>query len=62
VFNLSSPDTFAPLSTRELVRRLWPELTDVRDTLDGYRSLIDCRKAARMLGFEALYPVRQEGR
>jgi nucleoside-diphosphate-sugar epimerase len=60
VFNLSAPDTFAPLPTRELVRRLWPDLTDVRDAQEGYRSLIDCRKAARLLGWEALYPVRQE--
>lgn len=60
-FNLSAPDTFAPLSTRDLISRVWPTLTDLRDDLGSYRPLIDCRKAARMLGFEAIYSVRNQG-
>jgi len=58
VFNLSAPDTFAPLPTRNLVTRLWPELSDFRDALDGFQALIDCRKARRQLGFEAIYSAR----
>jgi nucleoside-diphosphate-sugar epimerase len=60
VFNLSAPDTFAPLPTLELIEKIWPTLTDLRDDLDGFRSLIDCRKAARLLGHEAVYSVRDE--
>lgn len=59
-FNLSAPDTFASLSTRDLIGRVWPTLTDLRGDLGGYRPLIDCRKAARMLGFEAIYSVRDQ--
>jgi nucleoside-diphosphate-sugar epimerase len=60
VFNLSAPDTFAPIPTLDLVRKLWPALTDFRGDLGGYRPLIDCRKAARLLAFESIYSVRKE--
>jgi len=58
VFNLSAPDTFAPLPTLDLIRRVWPTLTDLRGDLSGYRPLIDCRKASRLLGFQAIHSVR----
>lgn len=61
VFNLSAPDTFAPLPTPDLIRRVCPALTDLRGDLSGHRSFIDCRKAARLLGFEATYSVWDEG-
>jgi len=60
VFNLSAPDTFATIPTLDLIHKLWPTLTDLRGDLSGYRPLIDCRKAARLLGFEAIYSVRDE--
>jgi nucleoside-diphosphate-sugar epimerase len=61
VFNLSAPDTFAPLPTLDVIAEMWPTLGDLRADLGGYRSLIDCRKAARLLGFEAIYSVRAGG-
>jgi nucleoside-diphosphate-sugar epimerase len=61
VLNLSAPDTFASLPTLDLIGKVWPRLTDLRGNLDGYRPLIDCRKAARLLGYEALYSARDEG-
>ena len=59
--NLSAPDTFAPLPTLDLIGQIWPTLTDLRGDLGDYRPLIDCRKASRVLGFEAIYSVRDEG-
>jgi len=60
VFNLSAPDAFASIPTVDLVKMLWPALTDLRGDLSGHRPLIDCRKAARLLGFEAVYSVRNQ--
>jgi nucleoside-diphosphate-sugar epimerase len=60
VFNLSAPDTCAPLPTLDLIRKMWPRLTDLRSDLSGFRPLIDCRKAARLLGFEAIHSARNE--
>lgn len=59
VFNLSAPDTFAPLPTIELIHRLWPTLTDLRGDFSGHQPLIDCRKAARLLGFKAIFSARK---
>ena len=59
VFNLSAPDTFASLPTLDLIRKLWPALTDLRGDLNGHRSLMDCRKAACLLDFEAIYSARK---
>jgi nucleoside-diphosphate-sugar epimerase len=59
VFNLTAPDTFAPIPTLELIHRNWPQLSDLRENLDGYRPLIDARKAARLLGFTPIYSARQ---
>ena len=61
VFNLSAPDTFASLPTLDLIRKLWPTLTDLRGDISGHQPLTDCRKAVRLLGFEAIYSVRDEG-
>jgi len=60
ILNLSAPDTFAPIPTLDLVRKLWPALTDLRDDLSGFQPLIDCRKASRLLAFESIYSVRNE--
>jgi nucleoside-diphosphate-sugar epimerase len=59
VFTLSAPDTFASLPTLDLIRKLWPALTDLRGDLSGHRSLMDCRKAACLLDFEAIYSARK---
>jgi hypothetical protein len=48
------------LPTRDLISRVWPTLADLRGDLGGYRPLIDCQKAARILGFEAIYSVRNQ--
>jgi nucleoside-diphosphate-sugar epimerase len=60
VFNLSAPDTFAPIPTCDLIKRLWPNLTDLRKDLSDFQPLIDLNKTARLLNFEPLYSVREE--
>ena len=57
-FNLTAPDTFAPIPTLDLIHRYWPQLDDLRGDLSGYHSLIDARKAAELLHFEPIFSAR----
>lgn len=59
VFNLSAPDTFAPIPTRDLIKKLWPNLTDLRKDIYEFQPMIDTNKAKRLLNFEPRYSVRE---
>jgi nucleoside-diphosphate-sugar epimerase len=66
VFNLTAPDTCAPLPTLELIHKNWSALQDLRGHLRGgprgsqssYCPLIDDHKAERLLNFRPLYSAR----
>jgi nucleoside-diphosphate-sugar epimerase len=53
VFHIAAPDTKMTIPTRQLLATYWPNVTDLRQPLDGFAGCLDVRKAAQRFGFQA---------
>jgi hypothetical protein len=62
VFFLTARDTFYPIPTLELLRKIYGEVPRVKDPTyfeaNPFASVFDIRKAKRWLGWEPLYDWR----
>ncbi len=58
VFVLSAPDVCVDSPTKELVRKFYPHVKDIRASLEGNVSLYTSAKAKRLLGWEPKYTWR----
>jgi nucleoside-diphosphate-sugar epimerase len=52
-FYVGAPETFSPIPSAALVRKYFPKATLTNPDMDGHWSLLDCRRAERLLGFTA---------
>ncbi|ULL15223.1 NAD(P)-dependent oxidoreductase [Paenibacillus sp. H1-7] len=57
VFNIAAAEQRTTVPTAELVSKYYPD-AEIRKPLDGFRSLLDCTKAAELLGFVPEYRWR----
>ncbi|QCT01750.1 NAD-dependent epimerase/dehydratase [Paenibacillus algicola] len=58
--NITADDTSMDIPSRELMQARYAEVTDFRTTLDGYETLMDNRKAKRLLGWQPKYFWREQ--
>ncbi|MBO2946107.1 NAD(P)-dependent oxidoreductase [Paenibacillus sp. F411] len=58
--NITADDTSMDIPSRELMQARYAEVTDFRTTLDGYETLMDNRKAKRILGWQPKYFWREQ--
>jgi nucleoside-diphosphate-sugar epimerase len=52
-FYIGAPETFSPIPSADLVGRHFPQAALTNPDEDGHWSLLDCRRAERLLGFTA---------
>jgi len=55
IFFISAEDTASREETLKLIQRYYPQVPKVSKRLTGRRSLIDCSKAKRILGYKPKY-------
>lgn len=58
--NLANDETSMDITSKELMERCYPEVTDFRQELTGYETLLDSSKAKELLGWQPVYRWREE--
>lgn len=58
-FNVAADDVCVATPTRDLLRRFYPQHTDLRHDLPGRTGLVSCEKLKRMLGWQPRYTWQQ---
>ncbi len=56
--NLSADNTSMDVPTREMMAEFYPEVSDFREPLDGYETLLSNRRAKKLLGWKPKYNWR----
>ncbi|MFM7161766.1 MAG: NAD-dependent epimerase/dehydratase family protein [Planctomycetaceae bacterium] len=57
-FNVAADDVCVDVPTRQLLAEYYSHITDIRQDHDGQRSLVNCEKLKRMLGWQPRYHWR----
>jgi len=52
VFNVAADDNCTTLTSAELMKHGFPEVTDIRSPIDGYQTLLSNEKIKKMLGWK----------
>ena len=58
VYNIAAKDTCMDVRSIDLIKDMWPNLTDLRTDFSGYASFLSSEKATRELGWEPKYSWR----
>lgn len=58
--NIAADDTSMDIKSRDLMAECYPEVTDFREPLEGYESLLSNKKAKALLGWQPVYKWREE--
>jgi len=58
--NIAADETSMDMKSRELVAISYPDVTDFRDSLNGYESLLSNKKAKQLLGWAPKFKWREE--
>ncbi|MFB5190199.1 NAD-dependent epimerase/dehydratase family protein [Alicyclobacillus fastidiosus] len=56
--NIAADDTSMDIKSRDLMAAKYPEVTDFREPLDGFETLLSNRKAKEVLGWEPVHRWR----
>lgn len=56
--NLAADDTSMDIKSSELMKAEFPEVKDIRDSLDNYHTLLSNKKAKKVLGWEPVHGWR----
>lgn len=54
-YYIAAPETYASVPTRDLIRKYYPGVRRIADSIIGNASPVDCAKAVRQLGFNPRY-------
>jgi nucleoside-diphosphate-sugar epimerase len=54
-FNVAADNVCVRTPTRDLLRKFYPHITDLRQELNGQTGLVSCAKIKRMLGWQPKY-------
>lgn len=58
--NIAADDTSMDIKSRDLMAECYPEVTDFREPINAYESLLSNRKAKELLGWQPAYRWRDE--
>ncbi len=58
--NLAADDTSMDVKSRDLMRARYPDVTDFRESLDGFETLLSNKLAKERLGWQPVYSWREE--
>ncbi len=58
-FNVAADDVCVTTPTRDLLKRFYPQITDLRDELTGCAGLVNCQKLKTMLGWKPQHQWQQ---
>ncbi|MFF2482773.1 NAD-dependent epimerase/dehydratase family protein [Paenibacillus sp. NPDC058071] len=58
--NVAADDSSMAIRSRELLQARYPDVTDIRSSLDGHETLLSNEKAKRLLGWQPKYQWREQ--
>ncbi len=60
VINLAADDTSSAIPSRQLMAEIYPQVTDFREPLEGFETLLSNKKAKEVLGWQPAHFWRNE--
>ena len=55
VLNIAADDTSMNIKSKELMQEHYPYITDLREPLEGYETLLSNKRAKELLGWQPVY-------